>query len=62
MAVLGVSIAPNLPGFINAATQKSIFPAFFDSIYSYAWFVGVTIAVILYWLLMNNQTQDRIQK
>lgn len=60
MIVLAVSIAPNLPGFINAATStpdKSslIFPAFFDSIYSYAWFVGVVISVVLYWVLMIGQ-------
>ena len=53
MIVLILAILPNLPGFINAASNKALFPSFFDSIYNYAWFVGVFIAVGLYWLLMQ---------
>jgi NCS1 family nucleobase:cation symporter-1 len=58
MIALAVAIAPNLPGFINAASQKGIFPSYFDSIYNYAWFVGVTIAAALYWLLMKIKTDS----
>jgi len=46
--VLGV--APNIPGFLNAAFPAA-FPDVgdvFKSIYAYAWFVGVAIAAIVY--------------
>lgn len=46
--VLGV--APNIPGFLNAAFPAA-FPNVgdaFKSIYAYAWFVGVAIAAIVY--------------
>jgi NCS1 family nucleobase:cation symporter-1 len=46
--VLGV--APNIPGFLNAAFPAS-FPEVgdvFKSIYAYAWFVGVAIAAVVY--------------
>jgi NCS1 family nucleobase:cation symporter-1 len=46
-----VAVLPNLPGFLNAA-----FPArfadvdpLFRQIYTYAWFVGVGIAGLVYW-------------
>ena len=46
--VLCVAVAPNLPGFINAAFNTDLFPEFFNQLYSYAWFVGITIAFVLY--------------
>lgn len=49
---LVVGVLPNLPGFVNAATQNSIFPAFFDTIYQYAWFVGLPLAAIVYIVIM----------
>lgn len=60
MIALGLAVAPNLPGFINAATNTAgtpdaIFPPFFDAIYSYAWFVGLLLAVVLYAVLMRGR-------
>jgi len=52
---LVLAVLPNLPGFINAATGRSIFWGFFDQIYSYAWFVGVPLAVIIYYVLMKDR-------
>jgi len=57
MLALALAVAPNLPGFINAATNtagtdRAIFPPFFDGLYGYAWFVGLTVAVVLYGALM----------
>ena len=49
--VLVVAVAPNLPGFINAAFKTDYFPEFFNQLYSYAWFVGITIAFVLYGVL-----------
>ena len=52
---LVLAVLPNLPGFINAATgtagtDEAWFAAFFDQIYGYAWFVGLPLAMVLYWL------------
>ena len=62
MVVLVLSILPNLPGFINAATNTAgtddaHFPAVFDTIYSYAWFVGLPLAVVLYAILMAGKAK-----
>jgi len=56
IVALVIAVLPNLPGFINAASHKAIFPAYFDSIYNYAWFVGVLISVVLYWILMQSKS------
>ncbi|MBL4592143.1 MAG: NCS1 family nucleobase:cation symporter-1 [Phycisphaerales bacterium] len=61
MIALGIAILPNVPGFINAASHKSIFPSYFDSIYTYAWSVGVLISVVLYWILMKSKFQPQTQ-
>ena len=53
--VLGV--LPNVPGFLNAAFPQS-FPDvgdFFKGVYTYAWFVGVAIAAIVYRIGMNGK-------
>lgn len=52
--VLFLAILPNVPGFINAATKSAMFPAFFDQIYTYSWFVGLPLAAGLYYLLMRK--------
>jgi NCS1 family nucleobase:cation symporter-1 len=49
-----VGILPNLPGFLHAAGIIDTVPAIFDTIYSYAWFVGLFLAGILY-LLLNKK-------
>ncbi len=56
MFTLAIAIIPNIPGFINAASDKTIFPSLFDLIYTYAWFVGVLVSVILYWILMKSKS------
>ncbi|KQV51222.1 MULTISPECIES: NCS1 family nucleobase:cation symporter-1 [unclassified Duganella] len=50
-------VAPNVPGFLNAA-----FPASFGDvgegfklIYTYAWFVGIAIAALVYGILMKGR-------
>jgi NCS1 family nucleobase:cation symporter-1 len=52
--VLGV--LPNIPGFLNAAFP-SAFPDVgegFKTIYTYAWFVGVAIAAVVYGAMMKG--------
>lgn len=46
-----LGILPNLPGFLHAAGIVESVPVIFDTIYSYAWFVGLFIAAILYMIL-----------
>jgi NCS1 family nucleobase:cation symporter-1 len=55
VVTLVVAVAPNLPGFINAVLPGQIFPTFFDALYSYAWFVGLAISVLLYAALMRGR-------
>ncbi len=55
--VLVIAVLPNLPGFYNAATHTSTFPPIFDQLYSYAWFLGITIAFVLYALLHLGEKQ-----
>ncbi len=50
MLAMTLAVLPNIPGFINAATGREIFPAFFDSIYGYAWFIGLGLAAVLYFI------------
>jgi NCS1 family nucleobase:cation symporter-1 len=57
VATLAIAVAPNLPGFINAATQKAIFPGVFDTVYGYAWFVGLGLAMIVYYGLMAGRAR-----
>ena len=55
VVILIIAVLPNLPGFINAAFKTDLFPELFNSIYSYAWFVGITIAFVLYWLTNRGE-------
>ncbi|MCA9305813.1 MAG: NCS1 family nucleobase:cation symporter-1 [Phycisphaerales bacterium] len=57
MVALVFAVIPNIPGFINAATNtarsdQAIFPRVFDSMYDYAWFIGITLGVLIYTALM----------
>ena len=58
VVTLILAVLPNIPGFVNAVTntagtQEAPFWSFFDRIYDYAWFIGVALSVIIYWLLMQ---------
>ncbi len=59
VAALVVAVLPNLPGFLNAATGKSVFPAVFDAVYGYAWFIGLGIAFVVYYVLMAARSEPR---
>ena len=50
-------VLPNIPGFMNAAFP-SAFPDVgetFKTIYTYAWFVGLAIAAVVYGAMMKGQ-------
>jgi NCS1 family nucleobase:cation symporter-1 len=48
-------VLPNLPGFLHTAFPASFpnVPAFFNTLYTYAWFVGLALASIVYGALMK---------
>lgn len=57
VAAFVVGVAPNIPGFLNAAFPAS-FPGVseaFKTIYTYAWFVGVVVAAAVYGLMMKGR-------
>jgi len=54
LIALVIGILPNLPGFLHAAGALESVPAVFDTLYSYAWFVGLFIAGGLYWVLAKK--------
>lgn len=50
---LVLGILPNLPGFLHVAGIVEHVPACFDTIYSYAWFVGLFIGALSYLILFR---------
>jgi NCS1 family nucleobase:cation symporter-1 len=53
LVALVIAILPNLPGFLVTVKllDAASVPAFFVTLYSYAWFVGFGIAFALYVLV-----------
>ncbi|MHB8385411.1 cytosine permease [Metallibacterium sp.] len=57
-----VGILPNIPGFLYASFPD-LFPdvgSVFRLIYTYAWFVGLTVAALVYGILMKRNVQPAI--
>ena len=55
IVALVIGVLPNLPGFLHAAGFVDSVPAAFDTIYTYAWFVGFGLSGGLYGLLMRTR-------
>jgi NCS1 family nucleobase:cation symporter-1 len=54
-----LGVLPNVPGFLNAAFPAAV-PGVgdaFKTVYTYAWFVGLTIAGVAYGALMRGAVQ-----
>ena len=49
-----VGVLPNIPGFLHAAGLVNNVPPIFDTLYTYAWFIGLPISGILYGLLQKR--------
>lgn len=52
-----VAVAPVVPGFLHAATTPGgqvAQPTFFDTLYTYAWFVTFALGFVVYFLLMSK--------
>lgn len=61
VAALVLAIAPVVPGFLRAATTPGgqiSDPNFFDTLYTYAWFVTFGLAFGLYYLIMTARSQQ----
>ena len=54
LAALVIAIVPVVPGFLRAATTpggRVSNPAFFDHLYTYAWFVTFALGFVIYYVL-----------
>ncbi len=56
MALL-LGILPNLPGFLHQVGMINS-TGFVVSLYNYAWFIGLAISSLAYWLLMRNHAVE----
>jgi NCS1 family nucleobase:cation symporter-1 len=54
IAALVLGILPNVPGFLHAAGFVASVPPVFDTLYTYAFFVGMAISGTLYGLLQKR--------
>ena len=54
-------VLPNLPGFLHTALPFAFadVPAFFTTLYTYAWFAGLAISAVAYALLMQAGRASR---
>lgn len=62
VAALVLAIAPVVPGFLRAAATPGgqvADPNFFDTLYTYAWFVTFGLAFVLYYVLMKTISPQR---
>lgn len=57
LIALVLGVLPNLPGFCQAAGIVEQVPAIFNTLYSYAWIVGLFIAATVYLLLAKKGEQ-----
>jgi NCS1 family nucleobase:cation symporter-1 len=58
MIALALAIVPVVPGFVRAAMTPGgqvAKPMFFDSLYTYAWFVTFALSFVLYVMLMRGR-------
>ncbi|MEZ5485924.1 MAG: cytosine permease, partial [Lysobacteraceae bacterium] len=53
LIALVLGVLPNLPGFLKAAGFIDSVPAIFETIYAYAWFVGLAVAAVVHLALMK---------
>ncbi len=57
LAALALGVLPNIPGFLHVAGAVDQVPAIFDTIYTYAWFVGFLISGLVYWAATRRPEQ-----
>ncbi len=62
IVALILAISPVVPGFVRAATTPGgqvVEPGFFDTIYTYAWFVTFALGFVIYYGLMSGQLRRK---
>ncbi len=62
---LAIAVAPVVPGFIRAASTPGGQvgqPNFFDTLYTYAWFVTFGIGFVIYYLLMKSNISRELSR
>ena len=63
MIALVVAILPVVPGFVRAALTPGghgrRIPTFFDTLYTYAWFVTFALSAAIYLVLMRGRVDGR---
>lgn len=58
-----LGILPNVPGFLHVAGGLESVPAIFDTIYTYAWFVGFFVSgAVYYGLNMITSSNEALEK
>lgn len=55
-----LSLVPTLPGFAHQAKLVGTVPPMFDTMYTYAWFVGFAVAGVMYAILMRVIPQPAV--
>jgi NCS1 family nucleobase:cation symporter-1 len=64
VVALVIGVLPNLPGFLHTAFPASFpnVPAIFNTLYTYAWFVGLALASIVYsaWMKLSKGPSARV--
>ncbi|MCY4644187.1 MAG: NCS1 family nucleobase:cation symporter-1 [Bacteriovoracales bacterium] len=61
LLAFGLGVLPNIPGFLFKTGLLDSIPSFFETLYSYAWFVGLPTAGLLYYAFMAR-SRPRLQK
>lgn len=60
IVALVLAILPVVPGFLRAATTRGgtvANPGFFDTLYTYAWFVTFALGFVIYYALMSTYSR-----
>ncbi|MGF6753718.1 NCS1 family nucleobase:cation symporter-1 [Paraburkholderia sp. GAS334] len=63
---LAIGVLPNLPGFLHTAFPAAFpnVPEVFNTLYTYAWFVGLALAAIIYgvWMKLGKRASPGIAR
>ncbi|TAL96550.1 MAG: nitrate reductase [Paraburkholderia sp.] len=66
VVALVIGVLPNLPGFLHTAFPAAFpnVPEMFNTLYTYAWFVGLALAAIVYgvWMKLGKRASPRIAR
>ena len=56
LIAFATGVLPNLPGFLKTVAPAAFgwLGPFWTGLYAYAWFIGLALALVSYWALMNS--------